>query len=122
MPEDQVQAPRESLPSPLHDLPAELPDEPPEEPPDEDELPTADELQEQEGNVVPRSLVLGMVEAAMRPRNLDVVELREALLGAAELGYDPSDLYREAAAVRPPRHQALPPLSKVLPPSFLKQP
>ena len=70
---------------------------------------------------VPRDLVLGQVRAALRPSNVDPVEVREVLLTALSLGYDPSDLYLQAVRERPKQYEPAPPLSKVLPSEVLKR-
>ena len=76
----------------------------------EKELPVRP-LDQLEKASVPRSLALGQIQAALRPSNVDPVELREVLLGVERLGFNPVSLYREASrGVR----QA-PPLFKVLP-------
>jgi hypothetical protein len=59
------------------------------------------------------------VKQALRPFNPDPVEVREALLGAFQLGFDPSDLYLRAVQGRPEEWDPPPPLSKVLPEDVL---
>ena len=63
----------------------------------------------------PRDLVLGQVRAALRPSRIDPVEVREVLLGAKSLGFEPSELYLEAQENRPERYERVPSLSQVLP-------
>lgn len=68
---------------------------------------------------VPRDMLLGQVKASLRPTRLDVAEIREVLLAALSLGYDPSDLYLQALQSRPPELGPAPPLDKVLPQEVL---
>lgn len=69
---------------------------------------------------VSKELVLGSVKAALRPFNPDPVEVRESLLGALKLGFDPSDLYLQAVHDRPPEWDPAPPLVKVVPENVLQ--
>jgi hypothetical protein len=50
---------------------------------------------------------------------VDPVEVREVLLAAHSLGFDPSDLYLKAVQERPKDYEQAPPLTKVLPASLL---
>ena len=67
-----------------------------------------------------RDFALGQVKQSLRPLNPDPVEAREALLAVLHLGFDPSDLYLQAVAVRPPEWDPAPPLAKVLPQELLE--
>lgn len=67
---------------------------------------------------VPYDLMLGQVRSALRPKGIDPVEVREVLLVAHSLGFDPSDLYLQAVRGRPPGYERAPSLMKVLPASL----
>lgn len=60
-------------------------------------------------------MMLGQVRAALRPSRVDVVELREVLMTAEELGFDAASLYLEAKEARPLEYEPAPPLAGVLP-------
>ena len=69
---------------------------------------------------VPREMMLGQIEASLRPANIDRVRVRQMLLVALRLGFDPRALYQEALDNRPPGWgEKPPPLEDVLPPTVL---
>lgn len=69
----------------------------------------------QENVQVSKDVALGSVKQALRPSNVDKVEVREALLGALRLGFDPAELYLRAVQARPKEWEEAPSLSAVLP-------
>lgn len=64
---------------------------------------------------VPRPLAESLVQAALRPYNLDVVELRRVLLALWQQGFDPRELYERALQKRAPGLPSPPPEEEVLP-------
>lgn len=73
----------------------------------------------QQLRAVPREQVVGQVKASLRPFRLDPLEVRQSLLVALSLGYDPREMYLAAIRNRPRDYEPAPPLPRVLPQSIL---
>ena len=61
-----------------------------------------------------QDLLLGQVKQALRPLDPDPAEVREVLMSAYDLGYDPVRLYWKAVELRPKDYDPAPPLNEVL--------
>lgn len=70
---------------------------------------------------VEREMWLGQVKAALRPRGIDPVEVREVLMAALAEGFNPVELYLDATLRRAQGLERPPSLTQVLPPKVLQE-